>query len=384
MRPHVLDQLERNRTRSRSRDSDSAASERRGKPSSRRGPKHRPTYRVWEYATWRARMRAWCNQIKATLLREASDPAQPQTYLVIQSPACPIDSQSTWLSWWEGEAIPRPSHIAAAEKLVPRSSELLELAETRTHLSRQFLALDILNTKFRVTGRPSDHRRAQARRLLTGLNDAWASFLDVQDPPSTSRYNVVNQLGHSAAELLAGYVVPADQLPRNVDLGENPVRWLLPPEAVLEHCWLEPVSILRFLAMLAGSDCLKHPKLVELWAVDFASAALTVRTLIETGGRYPTPFTLLRMGFTAPMYMLATDAFIAPRYQLDQANTLDVARLVYGDQAEKALANLHLARDTYYDVFASLGISETALRALNGTHWEKTWDGAFSAARARL
>ena len=38
----------------------------------------------------------------------------------------------------------------------------------------------------------------------------------------------------------------------------------------------------------------------------------------------------------------------------------------------------------YYSAFAEIGISEKGLRALNGTHWEKTWDGAFSAARAKI
>ena len=64
--------------------------------------------------------------------------------------------------------------------------------------------------------------------------------------------------------------------------------------------------------------------------------------------------------------------------------TLKIARTVYGDKAEAATVNLHAARDSYYSAFAEIGISEKSLRALNGTHWEKTWDGAFTAARARV
>jgi hypothetical protein len=381
MRRHVSEDIGQNQARSRSQEAGSVAPTGGQKSSGRRGPQKRPIYRLWEYATWRARMRAWCNQIKVALLKQESDPTEPQTYRVIQAPTCPIDSQSTWLTWWEGEAIPRPSHIAAAENVAPGSSELLDLSEMRTCISRHFLALDIVNTKFRVTGRPSDYRPPQARPLLTGLNGAWLSFLDTEIPPQTSRYNVVNQLGHTADELLAGYVPPTEMPAWG---GGNPARWMLPPGAVYEHNWLEPVTILRFLTMLAASDCFQHPRFVELWAIDLASATLTIRTLIETSGKCPPGSSMVRMGFAGFMYMIATSAFIAPRDHLYGPDARRIAYVIYGDSTGKALDNLNLARDTYYNVFAGLGISETALRALNGTHWEKTLDGAFSAARARL
>ena len=81
---------------------------------------------------------------------------------------------------------------------------------------------------------------------------------------------------------------------------------------------------------------------------------------------------------------MATSTFCAPRFVLSQPEILNMACNVYGDQAETALTNLRAARDSYYAAFARFGIPETALRALNGTHWEKTWDGAFSAARSRI
>lgn len=168
----------------------------------------------------------------------------------------------------------------------------------------------------------------------------------------------------------------------------QPARWALPPYALFEHNWLEPTSIFRFLAMLAGSGCLTHPKLIELWAIDLASATLAVRSLIETAGLRRPRFVVIRMGFAGGMFQMATTAFFAPRDLLDQPETLSIARKVYGDSygdwAEAAVQDLRQARDMYYSAFASLGVQEAALRSLNGTHWEKTWDGAFSAARARL
>lgn len=220
MRRSVFEQIGQNQARSRSQDTGPVVSECVQKSSGQRGPKKRPIYRLWEYATWRIRMRAWCNQIKAALLREGNDPDQPQTYRVIQAASCPIDSQSTWLSWWEGEAIPRPSHIAAAERLVPHSREFLDLAEMRTCLSRHLFALDVLNTKFRVSGRPVDYRRAQAGRLLTGLNESWISFLDTSVPPKSSRHNVLNQAGQLRGGICSTRLkFPLSGLPGVKDLG---------------------------------------------------------------------------------------------------------------------------------------------------------------------
>ena len=54
MQPYVLRQIEQNQIRLRSRDIEPAVPS-RGRFSSQRGPKDRPTYRLWEYANWRAR-----------------------------------------------------------------------------------------------------------------------------------------------------------------------------------------------------------------------------------------------------------------------------------------------------------------------------------------
>src|SRR5262249_28696891 len=93
----------------------------------------------------------------------------------------------------------------------------------------------------------------------------------------------------------------------------NRARWALPPEAVYEHSWLEPLSIFRFLARLAGSECLQHPALIDLWAVDLASAALAVRTLVESAGLRRPLHATIRMGLSGGMHLIATTTFSAPR-----------------------------------------------------------------------
>jgi hypothetical protein len=378
MRPPVLDRIERGQ-------SPAGLASRKGHPGRRpRGPKDRPTLRLWEFATWRARMRAWCNEIKARLLGQEHDPDQPQTYRVTQSVGCPIDSPSTWLSWWEGKAVPRPRHITAAELVAPGSSKLLELAEMQTALSRHFIALDIINTRFRITGRPTEYRREQAERLLVGLNEAWISFLDTAPPRPTNPFGVVNQVGESVESLLDGWELEPDQALFAQRFGGNVARWILPHEAVSQHSWLEPLSIFRFLSMLAVSESLDHPKLMEMWALDLASATLVVRTLIETADLRRPRFTCIRMGHSGGMHLMTSGAFVGPQDLLDRPTGRNIACNVYGEHGELALTNLRAARDSYYNAFAALGISETALRALNGTHWEKTWDGAFSAPRARI
>jgi hypothetical protein len=54
-----------------------------------RGPKDRPLLRLEQHATWRVRMRIWCNTMKSALLGAAHLPREPQTYRVIQHPRLP-------------------------------------------------------------------------------------------------------------------------------------------------------------------------------------------------------------------------------------------------------------------------------------------------------
>jgi hypothetical protein len=254
----------------------------------------------------------------------------------------------------------------------------------RTPISRHFLALDIVNTLFRRTGRPSDYRREQANRLLHGLNDAWVSFLDTSPPGKKNCYNVENQIGDSVLTLLGTVELTIDQFIALDRLGTNPGRWAMPSEALLEYNWLEPLSIFRFLVRLAGSNKLSHPKLLEMWAHDLATATMLVRTLAEVTDRRLPQFPLIRMGATGAMYILATMTFSTPPNMVASDDAYGIAFNLFAGDAELALANLHTARACYYGAFTDRGISERALRSLNGTNWEKTWDGAFAAARARL
>ena len=212
----------------------------------RRGPKSRPAYRLWEYATWRVRMRAWCNRIKSALLGNAHDPTRAQTYKVVQSAQCPIDNASTWLTWWSGDAIPRPSHVRAAERLAPESGTLLELSEMATPLLRHLVALDILNTKFRQAGRPSEFQRAQSELLLTCLNGAWSPFLSARPVGTASRFTLERQIGVDGLALRHPVRVDAAGV-EWIWEGGNALRLALPQSALLEHSWLEPMSIFRFL-----------------------------------------------------------------------------------------------------------------------------------------
>jgi hypothetical protein len=380
MRPPVLDRIEKGRSWPRT-GTDRTSTDSAPRP---RGPKARPTLQLWEHATWRARMRAWCNQLKSVLLGAAHDPGLSQAYRVVQTADCPIDSPATWLSWWDGEAIPRPTHIAAANLISPGSAELLDLTEMRTPVSRHLLALDIVNTLFRRIGRPSDYRQQQASRLLHGLNDAWVSFLDTSPPGKTNRYHVENQIGESVLTLLGTVELTVDQFIALDRLGNNPGRWAMPSEALLEYNWLEPLSIFRFLVRLAGSNKLSHPKLLEMWAHDLATATMLVRTFAEVADRRLPQFPLIRMGVAGAMHILATMTFSTPPNVIASEDACGIAASLFAGDADLALSNLHEARACYFGAFADLGISERALRSLNGTHWEKTWDGAFAAARARL
>jgi len=376
MRPSVLERIEK-----KTKGSRPAARARAGKHPTQRGPKNRPTYRVWEYATWRVRMRAWCNSIKSVLLGARHDPLRPQAYKVVQSEKCPIDNVSTWLTWWAGDAVPRPTHVRTAELVAPGSSRLIDLSEMGTPELRHFMALDILNTKFRQSGRPSLYQRTQSQLLLTALNEAWAPFLSVRIPVNGTRFALEAQIGQEGATLLNS--VELDELRlAMINDGRNLRRFALPRAAILEHSWLEPMSIFRFLGALANFSELENPALMRMWACDFASAAMVVRTQLELAGE--TEMQVWRMGRAGIMYFLAATAFwtdVTPkldRWVLELAESLDAPN---GLQIRE---RLQAARLAYYGAFAGWGIQAKAVHALNADTSKKTWDGAFSGARARI
>lgn len=378
MRPRVLDRIETG-----SLGSSIAGRKKRAEGQMQRGPKDRPVYRIWEHATWRVRMRAWCNTIKNVLLSDDHDPGRPQTYKTIKSERCPIQNASTWLTWWTGDAIPRPSHVRAAEQLAPGSSRLLDLSEMGTAIQRHFVALDVLNTRFRITGRPSDFQRSRSQLLLTTLNNAWGPFLDPRPVGSASRFALEAQLGSESADLLYPVALGAEEL-EWVRLGGNLRRFALPRRARLEHNWLEPRSIFRFLGLLATFRELDNPALLQMWAYDFASAAIVVRIQLELAGT-KAEMPVLRMGNAGVMYALAVNTFWAPARLTGGLKAFDLIRLLAsGEDAPCFRDRLHAARLAYYAGFAALGIPEKAVRALNANYRKKTWDESFSAPRARL
>ena len=376
MRPSVLERIEK-----KTKGARPAARARTGKHPTQRGPKNRPTYRGWEYATGRVRRRAWCNSIKSDRRGARHDPLRPQAYKVVQSEKCPIDNVSTWLTWWAGDAVPRPTHVRTAELVAPGSSRLIDLSEMGTPELRHFMALDILNTKFRQSGRPSLYQRTQSQLLLTALNEAWAPFLSVRIPVNGTRFALEAQIGQEGATLLNS--VELDELRlAMINDGRNLRRFALPRAAILEHSWLEPMSIFRFLGALANFSELENPALMRMWACDFASAAMVVRTQLELAGE--TEMQVWRMGRAGIMYFLAATAFwtdVTPkldRWVLELAESLDAPN---GLQIRE---RLQAARLAYYGAFAGWGIQAKAVHALNADTSKKTWDGAFSGARARI
>jgi len=376
MRPPVLCRIERN-----SKGAPPAAGVGAGKQEAKRGPKNRPTYRLWEHATWRVRMRAWCNSIKSVLLGDRHEPARSQTYKVLQSEKCPIDNASTWLTWWAGDAVPRPGHVRAAERLASGSSKLLDLSEMGTPELRHLMALDILNTKFRQSGRPSLYQRTQSQLLLTALNEAWTPFLSAHTPVNGARFALETQVGKEGATLLNPVLVDEARL-QVINEGGNLRRFALPRAAILEHSWLEPMSIFRFLGALATFSELDNPALLRMWACDFASAALVVRTQLELADK--TDMQIWRMGRAGIIYILAAITFWAHFPPQFDRWTIEMAKELNAAEPLQIRERLLAARSAYYGVFAGWGIPVRTMRALNADHSKKTWDGAFGAARARI
>lgn len=371
MRPKALDRIERGLRSTK-------------KPAARvqkRGPKNRPTYRLWEHATWRVRMRAWCNHIKKRLLNGSCDVARPQTYKVIQSGQSPVDNASTWLRWWEGDAVPQPSHVREVERLAPGSSRLLDLSEVSTPELRHLLALDIVNTRFRTAGRPSDFQRTQSEHLLTALNNAWRPFLDSRPVPATNQFALEAQIGVDAAKLRHPVMATAADV-EWIQSGGNLLRLAVPRVAKMEHNWLEPISIFRFLGSLGTFAELENDALLRMWAYDYASAAMVLRTRIQLTADEDMP--VIRMGRAGIMYSIATYTFWAPDLAKLEPMLLRFIQLLAPDEVDLVRKRLLAARAAYSSGLADWGIPASAIKALSSDHRSKTWDEAFSFARGRL
>jgi hypothetical protein len=246
---------------------------------------------------------------------------------------------------------------------------------------RHLVALDILNTRFRQSGRPSVYQRTQSQLLLTALNEAWAPFLSARNPVNGTRFALEKQIGQEGATLLNPVLVDEARL-QMIKEGGNLRRYALPWSAILEHSWLEPMSIFRFLGALASFSELENPPLLRMWACDFASAAMVVRTQLELSNE--TEMQVWRMGRAGIMYILAGITFWAhfppqfDRWALEMAKELGAA------QPLQMRERLRAARSAYYRAFSGWGIPERAIRALSADTSKKTWDGAFSAPRARI
>jgi hypothetical protein len=165
--------------------------------------------------------------------------------------------------------------------------------------------------------------------------------------------------------------------------GGNLLRYAVPDEAILEHNHLEPASIFRFLGMLSTFPELNRPALLQMWALDFASAALICRTQLMLDPLHATrEFAAFSMGRAGYLYLLANYAFSAPlRPEFDQP-AYNIARFIFGDDVNAVIQRLHEARSSYYATFAAWGIPERTIRALNADRRKWTWDADFAAARA--
>ncbi len=258
----------------------------------------------------------------------------------------------------------------------------MDLSETGIPELRHLVALDILNTRFRTNGRPDDFQRTRCQQILTALNDAWGPFLEARPLAPTDRFALETQLGGERdARLFYDVRLSAAERDR-IQNGANLRRAALPRSAWMEHNWLEPLSIFRFLGSLTAFNELDNFALLKMWAYDYASAAMVVRTQLELAPARELP--IERMGRAGMMYAIALNTFWSPAHPKREVLVRDLVRLLFPESIALACDRLHAAQACYYEGFKSWGIPEETVRALNADHSSKTWDGAFSAARARI
>jgi hypothetical protein len=178
---------------------------------------------------------------------------------------------------------------------------------------------------------------------------------------------MLNQAGFTAKSLIGEFELWPNQQLVAERFGGNLIRWALPPDVVMQHSWLEPLSIFRFLSMLTACDGLTHPKLFELWALDLASSEMVIRTLTAMPGLRRPWWTIIRMGITGVMHLMASYAFSAPSEVLLSETARNTAYNTYGPvAADQVLVNLQAMRDSYFRTFSHLGITESVIRRING------------------
>jgi hypothetical protein len=185
-----------------------------------------------------------------------------------------------------------------------RFSLSLRWTKARDVNLRHLVALDIVNTKFRHSGRPSQYQRDQSELLLTCLNGAWSPFLGARPIGTASRFKLERQIGIDGLELRNPVRVDAAGL-EWVWEGGNALRLAIPQSALLEHSWLEPMSIFRFLGALTTFSELESGPLLQMWALDYGSAAMLIRTQLELSRDNEWPVN--RMGRAGVMYALAAN-----------------------------------------------------------------------------
>lgn len=317
-----------------------------------RGPKDRPILRLEQHATWRVRMRAWCNTIKSALLGPIHNPLEPQTYRVIQQPHCPISNASTWLIWWNGDAVPRPSHIASVERLIPGSTRLLALQDVDTPLQRNLYAIDLLRVPVHSIATAQRERGEPAWRLLRTISRIWCGNLEL-----------------AAAHL------------RAIRRGALPDQDI---SALLEYSALEPASAFRYLMRLATSSTVGDGVCSADCGLDLISAAMAVRTLAEVANIPGPPTEVLGLGSTMQMIALASQVFWTSPHEFDEVLFDLHAHPVFGASTAHAVEALFKARDAYFEHYKLLGVPEVVIRNLVHTHHALTPGDAFCLARARF
>ena len=216
---------------------------------------------------------------------------------------------------------------------------------------------------------------------MTALNNAWGPFLDVRETKKASRFALESQLGIQDASLLHAVAMSAEELAW-FRQGGNLRRLALPVAASMEHSWLEPLSIFRFLGLLATFKELENPALFQMWAYDLASAAMVFRAQLEFASDSEMP--VLRMGRAGIILALTVHSVWAPVKPKLEPKMLELAQLLFREDAALCCERLRAARSAYYAGFAAWGILERTIRALNADHRRKTWDFAFGVARARF
>lgn len=189
-------------------------------------------------------MRAFCNDVKASLLGRLHNPEQAQAEEVTAHPDAPVKETSSWDNWWNVSTKRILSkHQHACNRIAPGAMQWIQFPYTGSPVQRHFAALDAmleLNT---------EQRSNLIQGCLNAIHRTWRLFSSIEPLSDGTTAASIKALTGSPNGIKPTLKWADDRAMSLVKLGlVNPFHYNIPtttaeiysestPEAALNYLW---------------------------------------------------------------------------------------------------------------------------------------------------